>query len=93
MKDIKLSKPLGAIVRDIFPDATDEEVDGLLWNRTGYPCFWRDDPEKCIREDLSVYKATVDAGKTPCDFCNKESTGKDWLCDSCRKSWDKARRP
>ena len=49
----------GEIVRKYFPTATDDKVDFILWEHTGYPCFWKDsDVEKCLREQLEEYKAS-----------------------------------
>ena len=44
-------------VRDYFPDAPDEDVEFILWERTGYPSFWcipRDGNtiEECLRKQL-----------------------------------------
>lgn len=45
-----------AIVREYFPDATDGEVSYILWNHTGFPCFWHGDPETCLRQQLEAYR-------------------------------------
>ena len=29
------------IVLQYFPDATEDDVDRIIWNETGYPAFWR----------------------------------------------------
>lgn len=46
------------IVREFFPSASDDEVDFILWNHTGFPEFW-DIPKdgwtatQCLRKQLS----------------------------------------
>jgi hypothetical protein len=45
------------IAREYFPDATDEECEYLIWERTGYPSFWdipKDGltPAECFRKQL-----------------------------------------
>jgi hypothetical protein len=63
--------PLG-LVRSVFPDADDAEAHYLLWNRTGWPCFWRTKrPRREIVQSLRAYKRLLDAGKPPCEFCTR----------------------
>lgn len=45
------------IVREYFPNATDEFCEMLIWERTGYPCFWNipecgKTPEECFRNQV-----------------------------------------
>lgn len=67
-------------VREVFPKATQEEADFLLWNATAFPMGDIDHNRKQLR----IYKNTIDAGGKPCDCCNapigKRSS---WLCDEC----------
>lgn len=48
------------LVREVFPDVTDETADYLLWEKTGFPLFWNekdgDTPEECCRTQLKRYK-------------------------------------
>ena len=48
------------LVKEYFPEITDEEAEGLLWERTGFPCFWSDSdgdtPETCCRKQLQELK-------------------------------------
>lgn len=49
------------IVREVFPEATDDEAGYLLWNETGFPSFWSipEDgvtPEECCRTQLRRFK-------------------------------------
>lgn len=56
----KLNKTFGEIVREYFPDASDEEAKCILWSRTGYPCFWtQDDVEAELREQLQAFKDSL----------------------------------
>lgn len=45
-----------ATVKEFFPEATDDEAMGILWNYTGYPSFWRGNPDTCLREQLQHLK-------------------------------------
>ena len=56
------------LVREYFPDATDEEVELILWGKTGYPEFWNigvdgDTPEECLRKQLQDFKNKVEGIK------------------------------
>ena len=44
------------IAREYFPDANEETLGYILWNHTGFPGFWKGDPETCLREQLRSYK-------------------------------------
>ncbi len=53
---------MGEIFREYFPDASDEEMEHIVWGHTGYPAFWhigRDGatPEECFRKQLATYAA------------------------------------
>lgn len=54
---IQLSRAPNDIVRDYFPDATDAECDYILWEHTGFPGFFRGDPEAELRGQLVAYAA------------------------------------
>lgn len=46
------------VVREYFPDATDDFIEYIVWEKTGYPAFWnipRDGatPEECFRKQLA----------------------------------------
>lgn len=49
------------VVREVFPGATDDECDGLLWEHTGFPSFWKGEPIHCALEQLREFKVRVDA--------------------------------
>ena len=49
------------IVREYFPDASDDEVGFILWNHTGYPEFWNIPEDgwtssQCLRKQLNEFK-------------------------------------
>ena len=44
------------IAREVFPDLETEELISILWNRTGYPIFWVNDPLAEIRKQLTEFK-------------------------------------
>jgi len=48
----------GAIVREYFPEANEDDVMYILWNHTGFPEFWNIpqdgwSPDQCLRKQLS----------------------------------------
>lgn len=43
------------VVREYIPGASDELVWDILWNETGYPCFWHGDPEESLRMQVAKY--------------------------------------
>jgi len=45
-----------AIVREFFPDATEDEAMSILWEYTGFPGFWAGDPAECVRAQLKHLK-------------------------------------
>ena len=41
------------IVREYFPKTSKEEAVYILWNETGWPCFWEtNDSVACLRKQL-----------------------------------------
>lgn len=51
----------GDVVREYFPDATTEQADFILWEKTGFPAFWNigvdgDTPEACLRTQLKAFQ-------------------------------------
>lgn len=48
----EFSKPPADIVREYFPGISDQKADAILWEFTGWPCFWNGDPEECMRKQL-----------------------------------------
>ncbi len=55
-KPIEWSKSPVDIVREYFPSASDDDAGWLLWNVTGWPCFWDGDPEQVMRRQLQAFK-------------------------------------
>lgn len=49
------------LVKQYFPDATDEEADYILWEHTGFPEFWNIPKDgktniACCRKQLRQFK-------------------------------------
>lgn len=49
------------LVREYFPNTTNEEANDILWERTGFPCFWNIPQdgltaEECCRKQLEQLK-------------------------------------
>ena len=54
------------LVREYFPDATDEQTEFILWEKTGYPGFWNigvdgNTPEECLRKQLQNFQNEVES--------------------------------
>jgi len=52
------------IVKEYFPDASDEEANDILWGETGFPCFWRlgkdgATPIECLRKQLQEFRDSI----------------------------------
>ncbi len=55
-----MGKTFEEIVKEYFPDATDDEVEYILWEKTGFPCFFETaDIEACFRKQLEDLKKEV----------------------------------
>lgn len=49
------------IARQVFPGLSDEILNYIIWEHTGYPAFWHiprdgDTPEECLRTQLNKYR-------------------------------------
>lgn len=79
------------LVREFFPDISDDDAGDILWNRTGYPCFWEGDPVTHFRKQIAEFKVNCDAGMNTCEFCSNAipSDSEDWLCETCSSLQDR----
>lgn len=72
------------LVREYFPDASEDEADFILWERTAFPMNSVDG----LRTQLAEFKQAV--GRYPnagfCDFCNNLAVTRG-LCISCAAAW------
>ena len=55
------------IAREYFPEATEEEIEFIIWGKTGFPSFWQipkdgATPEECFRKQLAEFAASVKEG-------------------------------
>ena len=53
------------VVREYFPDATDEECERIIWEKTGWPSFWNipkdgQTAEECFRKQLGDFKKDLE---------------------------------
>ena len=61
-------KPYIDIIHQVFPKATKDEAEFLLWEKTGFPSFWciPDDgntPEECMLTQLKRYREELEADR------------------------------
>lgn len=63
---------------------TDDELEAVVWARTGFPSFWTtDDPQAELRHQLTAFFA----GEYHCARCGLAvPTIDDWLCGPCDKA-------
>ena len=62
MPERQLKRPFvpSDVIREVWPKATDDECDFLLWEFTGWPSFWHTDyPDDEIRECMRKLKRTM----------------------------------
>ena len=80
------------LAKEYFPEASEEELDHIIWSRTGFPSFFRGEEsiEEQMRKQLSAYKKLVDAGKKVCYLCNSEAT-RNGLCHDCDEVLNRVR--
>jgi len=58
---------VGQIVREYFPDASDDFVEFIVWEHTGFPCFWSipedgNTVEECFRKQLKEFQEELQKG-------------------------------
>lgn len=86
LEDMEIeSKSAIDIAREYFPYECDTELDYIIWNKTGFPSFFRGDPILCFRRQLREYRQAV--YNYPfmrlCDFCNAPAAPNQSLCYDC----------
>lgn len=42
------------IAREYFPNESEDFIEGMIWNETGYPHFFQGDPEQRFRLQLAT---------------------------------------
>lgn len=76
-----------SVVRRVFPRVTRKQAHDLLWDRTGWPWFFRDDPTTEILASLRRLKVTLRLKKVPCDHCNRPVGRNGHQCPACARAW------
>jgi len=59
-----LGKTVGDTVREYFPDASNDDIEFIVWEKTGYPSFWNipedgKTAEECFRKQLQDFKNEI----------------------------------
>jgi len=49
------------IIKEYFPEATEEFAEFVIWEKTGYPSFWNiptdgSTPEECFRKQVADFR-------------------------------------
>jgi hypothetical protein len=91
------SPTISGIVREYFPTATDEQIEHILWGKTGFPGFWQmprdgQSPEACLRSQLAREAERVGRGLTVCFLCGSDMplAGDERDCPACGGDLDRA---
>lgn len=66
--------------RQIFPKATADEAERLLWNHTAYPFVGVNE----CRQQLLENKLAWENGSATCDHCPSPVPRGLYMCDHCR---------
>lgn len=80
------------VAREYFPDASDDELNFILWEKTGFPCFFEDGLNS-LREQLATYKRAFELGRDVCYGCGKirfRSQIKFLICKYCEAKMTRA---
>ena len=80
------------LVKEYFPDVSDDVANDILWGRTGFPSFFVGDAEQHFRRQLGEFYAALwkHPDKRLCDFCNEPALKDDWNCKHCGDALAKA---
>ena len=72
------------IVRGAIPEVSQDEYDFILWNRTGFPQFWKtDNPAREIYESARRYGRAKKNNITMCDLCDRKLDREGSTCSHC----------
>lgn len=77
------------IAREVFPDETEESLEYIIWNRTGWPVFWPAGFKTvgdAVRSQLKTYRRALKRlrpGRRLCDFCDRVAVPGASLCRKC----------
>jgi len=63
-------KPL-AIAKKYFPKASKSWLEFIIWEKTGYPAFFKGNAAKEFEHQLATYKRALDLGRDVCYCCGK----------------------
>lgn len=72
-----------SVVRRVFPEVTRKQAHDLLWDRTAWPFYAKDEAVREIVNELRLLKATLRAKKRPCDHCNRPVGRNGHQCPRC----------
>lgn len=82
------------MIRKHFPDATNAEIDEILWMHTGFPQFAgnkKKSPFYQFKTAIERLKRCRDKDSEPCIFCNEPSSFSTMECTECFRAINEAR--
>jgi hypothetical protein len=68
-------KTPGDLVREFFPNDNKDEIEYILWNETGWPCFFDKFPDDLISQ-LIEYRNKCETGVTDAENEDQETETK-----------------
>lgn len=72
---------LAEVIRAAKPDASTDECEFILWERTPYP-MGKLTARSLYKAASGTFRA-FNAGRTLCDFCDRVATPERYVCDRC----------
>ena len=77
------------IIRAAIPNASDEECDFVLWNRTAFPFQFK---AKSLYKSASSFQRAHNNNIRLCDFCDNKAEDGEYTCPRCEAALDKIRK-
>lgn len=60
-----VNKTVGSVVKEYFPGASEDLIEFIVWEKTGFPSFWltkdEEDAEGCFRRQLQEFSDELNA--------------------------------
>ena len=84
------------VAREYFPDASDAELEHIIWGKTGFPGFWPNKdltPEENFRNQLKELQEAVKIVplNEQCDFCFERKVD-NMMCQFHIDDWERLRK-
>jgi len=96
-----VKQTLQEIVKEYIPDASDDFVEYIIGNKTGWPSFWHipedgNTPIECFRTQVFWFSWIIKRGMEICLGCGKPIKIRkspnghiNDMCPKCKQNWNK----